>query len=51
MTTARKILQLESPFTMHQGGHLEQMQIAYETWGQLNAERSNAILVFTGLSP
>ena len=51
MTTARKILQLDSPFTMHQGGHLEQMQIAYETWGQLDAERSNAILLFTGLSP
>ena len=51
MTTARKILQLESPFTMHLGGHLQQMQIAYETWGQLNSGRSNAILVFTGLSP
>jgi homoserine O-acetyltransferase len=25
--------------------------IAYETWGTLNAERSNAILLFTGLSP
>jgi homoserine O-acetyltransferase len=51
MTTARKILQLSSPFAMHQGGHLEQAQIAYETWGELDGDKSNAILVFTGLSP
>ena len=25
--------------------------LAYETWGELNAERDNAVLVFTGLSP
>ncbi len=25
--------------------------MAYETWGELNAERSNAILIFAGLSP
>ncbi len=26
-------------------------QIAYESWGRLNAARDNAILLFTGLSP
>merc|ERR1719221_591634 len=26
------------------------MQIAYETWGQLNADRSNAILLQCGMS-
>ena len=26
-------------------------QVAYECWGELNADRSNAILLFTGLSP
>ncbi len=26
------------------------MQIAYETWGELNADRSNAVLLHTGLS-
>ena len=51
MTTARKILKVDAPFNMHQGGHLDQIQIAYETWGELNAKRSNALLLFTGLSP
>ena len=36
---------------MHRGGHLESPTIAYETWGELNAARDNAILLFTGLSP
>jgi homoserine O-acetyltransferase len=25
--------------------------VAYETWGKLNAERNNTVLIFTGLSP
>ncbi|KAK2748905.1 hypothetical protein FQN57_007188 [Myotisia sp. PD_48] len=32
------------------GGILPEFDIAYETWGQLNAEKSNAILLHTGLS-
>jgi homoserine O-acetyltransferase len=36
---------------MHLGGRLQSPTIAYETWGQLNADRSNAVLIFTGLSP
>lgn len=36
---------------MHRGGQLESPTLAYETWGQLNAERDNAILIFSGLSP
>lgn len=32
------------------GGHLEKVEVAYETWGQLNADRSNAILVCHALS-
>ena len=35
---------------MHEGGSLPQFQIAYETWGELNAKRDNAILLFSGLS-
>jgi homoserine O-acetyltransferase/O-succinyltransferase len=42
---------LPSPFTLYRGGVLHQAQIAYETRGQLNTARDNAILVFTGLSP
>jgi len=36
---------------MHRGGYLESPQIAYETWGEPNENRDNAILLFTGLSP
>lgn len=32
------------------GGVLPQFDIAYETWGQLNPDRLNAILLHTGLS-
>jgi homoserine O-acetyltransferase len=42
---------LPSPFTLYRGGVLHQARIAYETWGQLNKARDNAIVLFTGLSP
>ncbi|PPU76772.1 homoserine O-acetyltransferase [Xanthomonas cucurbitae] len=42
---------LPSPFAMKRGGVLHQAYIAYETWGTLAADRSNAILIVTGLSP
>lgn len=32
------------------GGKLDEVQIAYETWGTLNADRSNAVLVCHALS-
>ena len=51
MAAARKILHLDKPFTLRRGGVLEKVQLAYETWGELNAARDNAILIFTGLSP
>ncbi|KAJ2474772.1 homoserine O-acetyltransferase [Coemansia sp. RSA 2320] len=38
------------PFVCDHGGQLQSLQIAYETWGTLNADRSNAILIHTGLS-
>ncbi len=44
-------MQFEGRFAMHRGGHIESPTIAYETWGELNAKRDNAILLFTGLSP
>src|SRR5690606_36743156 len=40
-----------TPFALHQGGSLARAQVTYECWGQLNAARSNAILLFSGLSP
>jgi homoserine O-acetyltransferase len=42
---------LPDPFTLHNGGTLRGARIAYESWGQLNSARSNALLLFTGLSP
>ena len=42
---------LPDPFPLHSGGVLHGARIAYESWGKLNADKSNAILLFTGLSP
>jgi len=33
------------PFILEGGGHLDGVTIAYETWGSLNADASNAILI------
>lgn len=29
---------------------LDEFHLAYETWGKLNSKKSNALLIFTGLS-
>jgi homoserine O-acetyltransferase len=44
-------IDLPSPFPMKRGGALTGARVAYETWGELNARRDNAILIVTGLSP
>ncbi|SHL27877.1 homoserine O-acetyltransferase [Pseudonocardia thermophila] len=41
----RKWIELPSPLRLEAGGELPGVRIAYETWGTLNAERSNAVLV------
>lgn len=51
MATARKLLKLDQPFEMRRGGVLQNVEVAYETWGDLASCRDNAILIFTGLSP
>jgi homoserine O-acetyltransferase/O-succinyltransferase len=51
MGKATKTVTLEGRFRMHRGGELDSPTLAYETWGELDAERSNAILIFSGLSP
>jgi homoserine O-acetyltransferase/O-succinyltransferase len=48
---ARRYAALPDPFPMWRGGVLHGARIAYETWGELNAARDNALLLFTGLSP
>lgn len=42
---------LPSPFRLQRGGELPGGVIAYETWGELDAARANAVLLYTGLSP
>ncbi|KAJ5191272.1 uncharacterized protein N7498_010257 [Penicillium cinerascens] len=40
----------DDPLLLDWGGVLPEFDIAYETWGQLNSDKSNAILLHTGLS-
>lgn len=40
----------KQPILLDWGGILPEFNIAYETWGTLNADKSNAILLYTGLS-
>lgn len=38
-------------FRLYRGRSLPGLQLAWESWGELNADKSNAVLIFTGLSP
>ena len=40
----------EEPFLLRSGGQLTEVTVAYETYGELNADHSNAILVFHALT-
>ncbi|KAF9898902.1 hypothetical protein BX616_003478 [Lobosporangium transversale] len=44
------LYQHNEPFLLDHGGILPKFEIAYETWGELNEDKSNAILLHTGLS-
>lgn len=46
----RQWAQLESPLRLEAGGELPGVRLAYETWGQLAADRSNAVLVLHALT-
>lgn len=50
MSKARKYCRIEGTFHMRHG-MLKDPVIAYETWGELNRQKDNAVLLFTGLSP
>jgi len=41
----------DQPFAFRRGGRIDGVRVAFETWGALNAQRDNAILILTGLSP
>lgn len=49
--TATRYVDLPAPFRMKRGGELHGARIAFETWGALDAKKSNAVLILTGLSP
>lgn len=38
------------PLTLELGGSLPHVRVAYETWGRLNADRSNAVLLLHALT-
>lgn len=44
------VFHTDDPLLLDWGGILSEFDIAYEAWGTLNAERTNAILIHTGLS-
>jgi len=50
MANYLKLFDIPSTFEFHRGGQIEQGLLAYETWGKLNNDHSNAILILTGLS-
>ena len=45
-----KLVEVADSFEMKRGGQLSNLHIAYETWGELNQDKSNVIVIFTGLS-
>ena len=48
---ARQYCYLKGSFELKYGGVLNSPEIAFETWGNLNASKDNGVLIFTGLSP
>ncbi len=46
---ARSVV-LDQPLDLERGGRLESITVAYETYGQLNAARSNAVLICHAIS-
>jgi homoserine O-acetyltransferase len=49
--TNSSFVTLPSPFKMKRGGELIDARMAFETWGELNGEKNNSVLIVTGLSP
>lgn len=50
VSTGYSRFQSKEPLFLDNGGVLPEFDLAYETWGTLNSDRSNAILIHTGLS-
>ena len=48
---ARRVVTLPGTFAMRLGGKLQDVRVAYESWGVLTPSKDNVLLLFTGLSP
>lgn len=46
-----RYIDLPDPFAMKRGGVLRGARVAFETWGTLDADGGNAVLILPGLSP
>ena len=49
--SATRYLQHNKVFKFRRGGSLPQLTLAYETWGKLDRDHSNAVMILTGISP
>ncbi len=49
--SATRTFRLQQPLSLYRGRQISNICLAYECWGELNADKSNAILLLTGLSP
>jgi len=50
MQTQTRFYTLPEPFECRAGGVIPEVRLAYETYGELNEDKSNAVLVFHALS-
>ncbi|GAA5481762.1 homoserine O-acetyltransferase MetX [Haloferula sargassicola] len=50
VTTRFETFRDDAPLRLREGGELPEATLAYESWGELNADGSNAILLFHALS-
>lgn len=46
----QKTFRMSEPFSLEQGGSLPEVEIGYETYGQLNAAKDNAVLICHAIS-
>jgi homoserine O-acetyltransferase len=49
-TRAQKIIFHDSPFQLTAGGRLDRVEVEYETYGELNAARDNAVFICHALT-
>ena len=48
--TGHQVFKSKDPFSFKHGGIFPELELAYKTWGKLNEDCSNALLLCTGLS-